>query len=291
MRVTLPVKRIGKFALPVIGLGTWTMGGSYTADTTDDEKNIAAIRFALRSGIYHLDTAEIYGQGHAEELVGRAIRSFDRQQLFITSKVSWHHLRYDQVIRAAQSSLGRLGIRQFDLYLIHAPNPAVPLKETMRAMDYLLENEKTRFIGVSNFTILLLEEAISLTKYKIVANQIHYSLSARAYEENGTLNFCLRNNILVIAYRPLGKGELLQQDNSLLLDMAEKYKKTPAQIALNWVIGKPNVVTIFKSANPDHILDNLEAVSFSLAPEDEKKLDLYFPRQETMLVGTHPPKP
>lgn len=279
----IPKKQAGDFALPVLGLGTWRMGGVEERDfSNDDERDIAAIKAAIELGLTHIDTAEFYAAGHSEELVAQAIAGFDRENLFITSKVYPSHLRYDDVIKAAKKSLKRLGIRKLDLYLIHHPNPGVPLSETMRAMDYLLENELTRFIGVSNFDVPLLQEAQSHTKYKIVNNQIHYSLLARGYEENGTLEYCCENKILVTAYRPVGKGDPNFLGHPLLGEIAKKYGKTPAQVAINWVINKPNIVALVKTSNIEHLKEDLGALGWRLLEEDEKELDEKFPRGETI---------
>lgn len=254
----------------------------------DDARDIEAIHQAIEAGITHIDTAEQYAAGHAEELVGEAIRNFPRESLFITSKVMSRHLSYDEVIAAARRSLTRLGIGHLDLYLIHGPNRTVPLAETMRAMDYLLENEMTRFIGVSNFDKPLLEEAQYHTKYKIVSNQIHYNLQARAYEENGTLDYCKSHNVLVTAWRPLAKGEFAQSQNPLLQELANKYGKTTTQVALNWVTSQPNVVTLVKTSNPLHLEEDLGALGWQMTEADMRNLSMNFPRKETLYVGLSP---
>jgi diketogulonate reductase-like aldo/keto reductase len=285
--VSIPAKQTEDFSLPALGLGTWQMGGRYERDpNNDDERDVDAIRYAIRSGIRHIDTAEIYAAGHAEEIVAQAIKGTPREELFITTKVSDEHLRYDDILRACEGSLNRLGAAYIDLYLVHAPNPAIPLQETVRAMDALVESKLIRFIGVSNFHVPLLEEAQSYAKHKIVNNQIHYALYARAFEENGTIEYCQKNDIIVTAYRPLGKGKLTQKGNSRIDALAVKYGKTPAQIALNWLVQKPNVVAIFKSSNADHIRENLGAIGWQLSEEDTKELDAKYPRGETMYVPT-----
>lgn len=273
--------------MPTLGLGTWQMGGRYERDfANDDARDAAAIKHAIEMGITHIDTAEIYAAGHCEELVRQAIQILDRNRLFFTTKVSGDNLGYDQVIKAAQGSLARLGIKQIDLYLIHWPNYSFSLQETMRAMDFLLENEMTRYIGVSNFVPQEVQEAQSYTKYRIVDNQIHYSLEARGHEEAGTLKYCEQNKILVTAYRPLQKGELAK--SPILQDLGKKYGKSPLAVALTWVLNKPNVVALVKTSNPNHLQENLTALGFRLEPEDEKYLDENFPRGKTMGVGVEP---
>ena len=286
MTSDIPKKRAGDFELPVLGFGTWEMSGRFERDPqNDDERDIKIIQTAIKLGITHIDTAEIYAGGYTETLISKAIQKIDRDKLFITTKVSWEHLKYDEVIRAAKGSLKRLEIDKIDLYLIHGPDSNVSLKETMRAMDYLLENEITRYIGVSNFDVPLIEEAQSHTKYKIVNNQIHYNLLARTYEENNTLEYCHKNNILVTAYRPIEKGEILESENEILDRLTKKYNKTKVQIAINWLINKPNIVTLIKTSNADHLKENLGALGWQLESEDEKDLDQNFPHGETLIFS------
>lgn len=143
-------------------------------------------------------------------------------------------------------------------------------------MDFILENELARFIGVSNFGKDLVEEAQSYSKYKIVNNQIHLSLSAREWEKDATLDYCRKHDILVTAYRPTGKGSLATAGHPLLDALAVKYGRTPVQIALNWVIQTPNIVTLFKTSNLTHLQENLGALGWSLTAEDWQELDRNF---------------
>ena len=184
--------------IPALGIGTGGIGGLYEKDTSRDKESVDAIRTAIKLGITHIDTAEMYGAGHTEELVGKAIKGFDRKKLFITTKVWKTHLRYDDVIRAVKGSMKRRGVKYIDLYLIHWPNPNIPLKETMKVMDFLVEEKLVRNIGVSNFPLKLLKQAQTCTKNKISANQVEYNLLKR-YPENGLLEYCQKNNIMLIA--------------------------------------------------------------------------------------------
>jgi diketogulonate reductase-like aldo/keto reductase len=267
--------------VPVLGVGTWKMGGGMTADTSHDKEAVLAIRTAVRLGMTHIDTAELYGNGHAEELVGEAIKDFDRQTLFITTKVKWSNLRYEDVVKAAKRSLKRLKTNYVDLYLVHTPNSDTPIQETMKAMDYLAEKELTKFIGVSNFSVEQIEEAQQYAKNKIVANQIEYNLLVRdsgehtENMESEIIPYCQKKDMIVIAYRPLARGELAKPGIRLLDELAEKYGKTQAQIALNWLISKLNVVAIPKAAKMEHIKENLGAIGWKLSEEDLQRLDHY----------------
>lgn len=274
----IPTKRAKNgFGMPVYGIGTWGMGGGMTRNPlNDDEADVEAIKTAIDLGIMHVDTAELYAAGHAEKLVREAIAGYPREKLFLVSKVKGQNLRYEDVLTAAENSLRRLGTDYLDLYLVHWPNPSIPLKETMKALDELLKKGLTKNIGVSNFAVQDLKEAQSYTKNKIVNNQVHYSLKVREPEENGVLEYCQKNDILLTAYTPLAKGELVKKEG-LLGELAEKYDKTPAQVALNWLISQDNVVTIAKTRNTEHLRENLGAVGWEMKEVDIEKLRSEFP--------------
>lgn len=273
---------IDEVKIPVLGLGTWGIGGGMVRDTTNDEADIYAIKAAMELGMTHIDTAEMYGKGHCEELVGIALSDFNRESLFVTTKVSPEHLRYNEVIKAAERSLRRLKTDYIDLYLIHWLNSSIPLKETMEAMDYLIEQKLTRFIGVSNFGVEDLNEAQKYSNNKIVTNQIEYNLLVRNRDrltncmESGLIPYCKGNDILIIAYAPLAKGRLVKPGYKILDEMIKKYNKTQAQIAINWLISQENVITIPKSSNIEHLKENLGALGWRMKEEDINKLSNKF---------------
>lgn len=279
IKSTIPLKSAGNFSLPVLGLGTWGIGGYDNHNPlNNDLDQIKKLQEAIGLGFTHLDTAEGYADGYSETLIGQAIKEFSREQLFITTKVRRWNLKYDDLIRAAQTSLKRLDTPQIDLYLIHAPNPQIPLQETVRAMDTLKENGLVKNIGVSNFNVKLLEEALANTKYGIVNNQIHYNLAVRDYEENMTVDFCRKNGIIVTAYRALRSDQYGPDGMEILSKMGEKYKKTSSQIALNWLCQKPNITVLVKSTNLIHLQENLAALDFNLDQSDIEYLDQNFPK-------------
>lgn len=268
--------------IPAIGFGTWTIGGGDVADTTYDGGDVSAIQNAIKLGITNIDTAEAYAEGHAEELVGRAIGGFERKNLFITTKVSPEHLRYDDLLASAKGSLGRLKTDYIDLYLIHAPNPDIPIQETMKAMDCLVEQKLVKCIGVSNFSVEQIKEAQKHTKNKIRANQIEYNLLVRdkgrvtENMESEIIPYCQKNNILIIAWRPLAKGELAKPGFKILDELTKKYNKTQSQIAINWLISKEGIVTITKSTKVEHLKENLGAIGWKLQQEDVDRLNNSF---------------
>ena len=269
-------KKIGNTSIevPAVGIGTWEIGGGLSPDRSKDGESIQAIKRGIELGMTLIDTAEKYADGHAEELVGEAIRSFSRDNLFIVSKVWPDHLQYDEVIKAAGRSLERLGIDCLDLYLVHHPNPDIPLQETMSAMEWLIERRMVKFVGVSNFNVDQMEEAGSCLKdNEIIVNQLPYSLLDRDIE-NETLLYCVKNDITVMAYWPLSRGKLAKDE--FLSETGKKYGKTSAQVAINWLIAHENVIAIPKAVNPDHLKQNAEAANWRLSEEDIELISSHF---------------
>lgn len=278
----IPTKKLNTgFEIPVYGLGTWQMGGRLERDLLNDDKaDIDAIKAAVNAGITHIDTAELYADGYTETLTGQAIKDFDRSSLFLVSKVKKENLSYDNIINSCKKSLERLGTDYLDLYLIHFANPEIPLQETMRALDFLKEKGLIKNIGVCNFTVERLKEAQSYTKNKIVCNQVHYNLIFREPELKGVVEYCQKNDIFISAWRPLQKGMFSENAPQVILDMAEKYKKTPAQIAINWLISQPYVITLSKTRSLEHLNQNLGALDFVMDNDDIEKIRKEYPEQK-----------
>ena len=274
--MTVPWKTIaGGVSMPVLGQGTWRLGGVSERDPeNDDARDVAVIRRALDAGLTHIDTAEMYAGGHAEELVGEAIRGVERSRLFLSGKVWKSHLGGDGPLRAAEASLRRLGVDAFDLYLVHQVSPEIPLKETIRAMNRLQREGLARNIGVSNFSLDRLKQAQALSEVPIVANQLHYNLQVREIELSGLLDFCQETGVMVIAWRPL-RG--VDCSVPLLTELAARYGHTPRQLALNWLISQLGVVTIVKASDPLHLAENVGAVGWRMAEEDVERLRGEYP--------------
>ena len=266
--------------IPIIWLGTWGIGGFKQADTQSDEQSIQTLKTAIDLGYTHIDTAEIYGNGHTEELIGLAIKGFTRSDLTITSKVSKDNLWYNDVIDSCKKSLDRLQTDYIDIYLAHCPNNKIPLEETMQAFDELIEQRLIRFIGLSNFSVEQMMEAQKYSKNKVVVNQIPYNLATRNHDHIGNCDgmelniipYCQKNDILIVAYRPIERWFLLQP-NELLDALSKKYSKSKIQIVLNRLVSKKNVITIPKSINPDHLKENLGAIWWHLSGSDILLLD------------------
>ncbi|MGD0751462.1 MAG: aldo/keto reductase [Anaerolineales bacterium] len=251
-------------SIPKIGFGTWGIGGQGSPDLNVDARSLAALRSALELGYTHFDTAESYAAGHAEELLGRAIRSsgLARTTLFITSKVSPEHLSYAGVLKSCENSLRRLGMDYIDLYLIHWPDRNTPLAETFRALNRLVGDGKVRRLGVSNFNLKLLKASMALSETPLFTNQVSYSLPDRTVVENGVLAGCQENDILLTAYSPLKRRTI--RSNGPLQELARHRGVTPQQIALAWLVRQPRVITIPMSFDPQHQAENLAAADIDL---------------------------
>lgn len=267
--------------MPVYGLGTWQMGGRTERDNdNDDAADIAAIRSAIEHGVTHIDTAEIYADGYTEQLVGRAIRDYDRSQLFIVSKVKASNTAHDTVIAACKNSLKRLQTSYLDLYLLHRYNPEFDLQKTMQALDELVAEGLVRHIGVANFSKERLAEAQSYTHNKIVCDQVHYNLKFREPERNHLVEYCQENDVFLVAWRPVGKGNLLENIPPIMQEMCEKYEKTPAQIALAWLISQDNVLTLSKTRDVHHLEENLGALGWMMDRGDIERMRGAYPNQK-----------
>jgi len=269
------------FTLPALALGTWGMGGRHErmADYPDEAKDIAAIQKAYELGIRRFDTAQMYAEGYSEEILGKALHDVARADIFVTSKVSPEHLQYEGVIRSLEESLERLNMEYLDLYLIHKPNHEIPISETMKAFDALMTQGRIKNIGVSNFSVESLQEAQACSMHPIRLNQVHYNLLFREPVTKGLLAYCQQNDIFLEAWRPVQQGSLCQQGTKIVDDMAAKYGKTPAQIAINWLLGQDHVVTLFKSSDIAHVKENIGALGWSLEPDDAALLSHDFPIQ------------
>ena len=257
-------ENIRDLSIPKIGFGTWRIGGAGSPDPGQDARSLAALRSALDLGYTHFDTAESYAAGHAEELLGQAIRSSSlaRPGLFITSKVSPEHLGYADVLRSCGGSLRRLAMEYLDLYLVHWPGRGIPLAETFRALNQLVAEGRVRRLGVSNFNLKLLKEAVALSETPLLTDQVSYSLPDRTSVENGVLAYSQANQILLTAYTPLNRRFI--SGNAPLRELAKQRGCTPQQIALAWLTRQPRVITIPISFDPQHQADNLAATDIVL---------------------------
>ena len=255
--------------VPEIGLGTWKYKGGP-----------GPLQKGIELGANLIDTAEMY---RTEDAVGAAIKD-RRDKVFLATKVLGSNLRHDAVLRAAENSLRLLEDDVIDLYQIHWSNQSVPIAETMGAMEELVDRGMVRYIGVSNFSAAEMKEAQhAMTKNPLVSNQVLYNLKQREIEHD-LIPYCADNNITVIAYTPLadgslsGKSRLLPDKRGSVLErVAQEAGKTPAQVALNWCLSRPNVIVIPKTNSIERTVENCEASGWSLTSEQVTALDGAFP--------------
>jgi diketogulonate reductase-like aldo/keto reductase len=277
----LEFRALGKTGekIPVVGLGTWEMGGGMRSDSSRDEEAAEALMLGLELGMALIDTAEMYGAGHSEEVVSRVLKTWDKP-LYLASKVSPSHFAYGDVLRSAKKSLERLKVERMDLYQLHWPNSRVPIGETMRAMEKLVKDGLVRHIGVSNFSVEQMKEAqAALSRERIVSNQVEYNLVDRSIEDH-VLPYCQREGLTVIAYSPLGQGRIPRgrgEPFNVMDEIATDHGKSRSQVALNWVLREDAVVTIPKAIEKDHVRENAGVVGWTLTREERGRLDRAFP--------------
>lgn len=264
------VKLLDGTLLPVLGLGTWSYGGGGTADYSRDAESIATMQKIIGMGYTHIDTAESYGKNHCEEIVGQAVKAFNRDDIFITTKVAPEHLRADDVIKAAEGSLRRLDVSAIDLYLIHWPNQDIPLDETFRGLNALLDDGRIKRVGLSNFSVAQMQESMRLCKGPIITNQVLYNLIRRDPEQNGVLEFCQKEGIILTAYSPL-KHDVLQ--HPVVKRIADARNVPAAQVAIQWLVRQPAVITIPKTSDIQHAQDNLDALKLQLSDTEVEELN------------------
>jgi diketogulonate reductase-like aldo/keto reductase len=256
--------------VPVIGQGTWYI------DSADTGAAIAALRLGLDLGMSHIDTAEMYGS--AEEIVSEAIAG-RRDEVFLASKVLPSNASFEGTLKACERSLKRLRTDWLDLYMLHWPGP-YPIRETMRAMEQLVDEGVIRFIGVSNFDVEDLVAATSaLRNQPMASNQVLYHLGDRGIERR-LLPYCAQHGIAVVAYSPFGHGSFPSPRSAggrLLAAIAERHGRTPRQVALNFLTRDPNVFAIPKASRAEHVRENSGAGGWQLTKEEIAAIDRAFP--------------
>ncbi|MFG1519754.1 MAG: aldo/keto reductase [Thermoplasmataceae archaeon] len=294
-------KNIGKSDLrvSVVGFGAWQAGGrGWGTDFTDNDV-IKAMKYGFENGVNYIDTAEIYGSGHSEEVISRALEGYRREDIIIATKVAPPHFRKDDVINSCDRSLRRLNTSYIDLYQLHWPDSSVPIKETISAMEKLVDSGKVRYIGVCNYPLAKLQEVLeALSKHDLVSNQMRYNLIQREVETD-LVPFMRNKSISMIAWSPIAKGllsgkyspgnlprdEIRQRDSLFskenvekLMPLIEKIReiavsrsKTPSQVALNYLICQESfVIPGIKST--DQLMENMGAADWRLTDGEVSEL-------------------
>lgn len=241
-----------------------------------------AIRTGIDQGMVHIDTAEMYGSGLSEELVGDAVKDIRREELFLVSKVLPGNATYKGTIKACEHSLRRMKCDYLDCYLLHWRGNH-PLADTMGAMETLVKQGKIRYVGVSNFDVEDLEEAQSLlSSEKLVCNQVLYHLSERGIERR-LIPYCEKNAIAVVAYTPFGQKpvpDTKTPGGRVLSKVAAKYGATTRQVILAFLVRYQNMFTIPKAAKSAHVLENAGAGDLILEKDDIDAIEDVFPPPE-----------
>lgn len=255
--------------IPVLGMGTWRMG----ENTSKRQQEIDALRYGLDHGLSLIDTAEMYGEGGAEEVIAQAIAD-RRADVFLVSKVYPHNASIKGAIAACERSLQRLKTDYLDLYLLHWRG-SIPLADTLEAFQQLQQAGKIRSYGVSNFDVTDMEAASQLKGGNaIITNQVLYNLMRRGIEWN-LLPWCQERSIPIMAYSPIEQGRLLK--NRTLQSIAQQRGVTTAQVAIAWLLHQKNVIVIPKSSQIDHVEENCAALALKLSTEEMDALDTAFP--------------
>jgi diketogulonate reductase-like aldo/keto reductase len=260
-------------AVPVVGQGTWNMERDERAGA------IAALRAGLDAGLTHVDTAEMYGNGRVEELVGAAIAG-RREEVFLASKVLPSNATFDGVRQACAASLRRLRTDHLDLYLLHWPGRH-PLEGTIEAFERLVAEGKIRFWGVSNFDVDKLEAATRIAgPGRIACNQVLYHLQERAIE-HAVIPWCARHAVAVVGYSPFGSGRFpttRSEGGRVLAEIAAAHGATPRQMALAFLVREPELFAIPKAARVEHAVENAGGADLALTREEVRRIDRAFPR-------------
>ncbi len=302
-----PMERVelGRSGIRVsrIGLGMWQAGGKNWGTDYTDRDCVSAIRRSVELGVNLIDTAEGYGEGHSEEVVGKAIKEVGRDNVVIATKVKGYHMRGRDVERACRGSLKRLRIKDIDVYQVHWPDPfdQVPFREGFRALERLQRKGLIRAIAVSNFAVRDLEEARAcLSRADLASNQLRYNVLQREIEAE-VLPYCRRERISVLAWSPLAQGVLadtyrpgrvpkdpVRKENGLfspenlreaqrllrvLRRVARAHRATVAQASLNWIARSPLVVPIPGAKRPAQAEANAGAASFALSATEARAID------------------
>ena len=255
--------------IPALGQGTWNIG----ENKTKRAEEIATLQLGLDLGLTLIDTAEMYGEGKAEQLVGEAIAG-RREHVFLVSKVYPHNASRKGAVAACERSLKRLRTDHIDLYLLHWRG-SIPLVETLEACSALHKAGKIRYFGVSNFDLEDMQAlASALGGASVATNQLLYNLTRRGIEWD-LLPWLRKRRIAVMAYSPIEQARLLR--NAKLADFARRYELTPVQVALGWLLAQDGVVAIPKAARQQHVTENAGALKVKFSQEQLAELDQAFP--------------
>ncbi len=266
-----------------MGMGTyydpgWIFSAKLLKRQGNPKNKVKAIRAGIEAGINLIDTAELY---ESENLVSQAVEGLQREDLFIATKVWPSHFSYDKVVKSCERSLKKLGMKYIDLYQLHFPSKTRKIEETMKAMEYLVNEGKIRHIGISNFSLDQTRKAAeSMKKYELTSTQMNFNIIHRGIEKD-LLPYCKENNISILAYYPLGHGKLVTADSSsgkVIQEIGENHGgKTTPQIILNWFYSKYNFVfPIPRASNAVHVAENAGSMGWKMTEAEISQLESVF---------------
>jgi diketogulonate reductase-like aldo/keto reductase len=270
-----PLVHANGAAIPALGLGTWTLSGPAC---------VQAVEWALEAGYRHVDTAAMYGN---EEAVGAGLRAggLKREEVFVTTKVWPDDLRPGDLERSAEDSLKRLRLEFADLLLIHWPNLGIPLRGTIEALCRVKRAGLARHIGVANFTVALLEEAVRLASEPLVTNQCEHHPHL---DQTAVLTACRRHGLSFTSYCPLGRTSVLSE--RVIREIAAAHGKTPAQVVLRWHVQQEGVIAIPKSGDRRRIKENIEIFDFALSEAEMRRISGLARRDGRMISPSFSPR-
>ncbi len=268
--MNIKLQTVSGKSLHPIGIGTWGFGGAWEADYDNDDEAIAAIRYSIKQGQNHIDSGQIYGAGHTDEVIGKAIAGVKREDLFITDKVWETHVGKGKVRIAVKEILKKLGTDYLDILYIHKPWDNFPWIEAVPQINDLIDKGVVRYFGVSNFKVEHMEEALKVSKHPIVANQLHYNILYKNEVTEEMITFCKKNRIQIIAYKPLERGEVLK--NKAVQAIAKKHKASTVKVALAW-LAQQDMLAIPKAESKKLIDQNIAALGIKLTTEDVERLN------------------
>lgn len=259
-----------------IGIGTWNIGGTFTANPgakykgaepnfDNETAEIEAIRYSISRGQNHIDCAELYGAFHTDEVVGKAIAGLEREDLYIADKLWKTSVGKGLVRTTVEEMLKKLGTDYLDMLYIHAPWDEVSWQEAIPQIDELIDEGIVRDFGVSNFTVADMEQTRKIAKHPIVANQMNYNVLYKDEVNQEFRDYCRENNIQIVAYQPVKRREVLE--NKTIQDIANAHNATAAQVALAWLLTQ-GTLPIPKAINKSHIDENIASTDIELSAQD-----------------------
>jgi 2,5-diketo-D-gluconate reductase B len=268
-----------------IGIGTWNISGTFEADPSEkykgaravygtEETDIEAIRYSLSKGQNHIDCAELYGAFYTDEVVGRAIAGFPREDLFIADKLWKTSVGKGQVRSTVEHMLKKLGTDYLDVLYIHAPWPEVDWKEAIPQIDELINEGIVRYFGVSNFTVEDMKETQAIATHPIAVNQMNFNVLYQDEVAPDFRDFCRQHDIQIVAYQPIKRQEVLKDE--AVQHIAAAHGATPAQVALAWLL-HIGALPIPKAINKAHIDENVAAIELTLTAEQVASLEVHQP--------------